>query len=67
MIFVDTVFYATLVPPVPPYFTEEPGLSKPAAGVLSGAFGAGVFPGSAPGGYLAARLGMSLRRSVGSS
>jgi MFS family permease len=57
MIFVDTVFYATLVPPLP-HFTEEPGLSKSATGVLSGAFGASVFLGSAPGGYLAARLGM---------
>ena len=57
MILVDTVFYATLVPLVP-YFTEELGLSKSAAGILSGAFGAGVLLGSAPGGYLAARLGV---------
>jgi len=57
MIFVDTVFYATLVPLVP-YFTEELGLSKSAVGVLSGAFGAGVLLGSTPGGYLAARIGV---------
>lgn len=57
MIFVDTVFYAALVPLVP-YFTEELGLSKSAVGVLSGAFGAGVLLGSAPGAYLAARLGV---------
>ncbi len=57
MIFVDTVFYATLVPLVP-YFTEELRLSKSAVGVLSGAFGAGVLLGSAPGGYLATRIGV---------
>jgi predicted MFS family arabinose efflux permease len=57
MIFVDTVFYATLVPLVP-YFTEELWLSKSAVGILSGAFGAGVLLGSAPGGYLAARIGV---------
>jgi MFS family permease len=54
MVFVDTVFYATLVL----YLTEELVLSKSVVGVLSGAFGAGVFLGSAPGGYLAARLGV---------
>ena len=57
MIFVDTVFYATLVPLVP-YFTEELGLSKSAVGILSGTFGAGVLLGSVPGAYLAARLGV---------
>ena len=57
MVLVDTVFYATLVPLVP-YFTEELGLSKSAVGVLSGAFGAGVLLGSAPGGYAAVRLGV---------
>ena len=57
MVLVDTVFYATLVPLVP-YFTEELGLSKSAVGMLSGAFGVGVLLGSAPGGYLAARLGV---------
>ncbi len=57
MVLIDTVFYAALVPLVP-YFTEELGLSKSTAGVLSGAFGAGVLLGSAPGGYLAARFGV---------
>src|SRR3954447_5068263 len=56
MIFVDTVFYATLVPLVP-YFKEELGLSKSAVGILSGAFGAGILLVSAPGAYLAGRLG----------
>ncbi len=57
MIFVDTVFYAALIPLVP-HFSEELGLSKSAVGVLSGAFGAGVLLGAAPGGYLAAQLGV---------
>ena len=64
MIFVDTVFYATLVPLVP-YFSEEFRLSKSAVGVLSGAFGVGVLLGAAPGGYLAARLGVNLTALVG--
>src|SRR5918998_1379883 len=57
MVLVDTVFYAALTPLVP-YFTEELRLSKSLVGVLSGAFGAGVLLGSAPGGYLATRLGV---------
>ena len=57
MVLVDTIFYAALTPLVP-YFTGELGLSKSTAGILSGAFGAGVLLGAAPGGYLAARLGV---------
>ena len=57
VVFVDTVFYAALTPLVP-YFTDNLGLSKSAVGVLSGAFGAGVLLGSAPGGYLAGRVGV---------
>ncbi len=53
----DTIFYAALTPLVP-YFTGELGLSKSTIGILSGAFGAGVLLGSAPGGYLAAQLGV---------
>src|SRR5918993_5668537 len=56
MVLVDTVFYAALTPLVP-YFTGELGLSKSTVGILSGAFGAGVLLGSAPGGFLVARLG----------
>ena len=57
MVLVDTIFYAALTPLVP-YFTGELGLSKSAVGILSGAFGAGVLLGSAPAGYLAARVGV---------
>ena len=55
IVLVDTVFYAALVPLVP-RLTEEFGLSKSAAGILSGAFGAGVLLGSAPASYLAGRV-----------
>ena len=64
MVLIDTVFYAALVPLVP-YFTEELGLSKSAAGILSGAFGAGVLLGSGPGGYSAARFGVRSTALVG--
>src|SRR4028119_835024 len=57
IVLVDTVFYAALVPLVP-RLTEEFGLSKSAAGILSGAFGAGVLLGSAPASYLAGRVGV---------
>src|ERR671915_48158 len=57
IVLVDTIFYGTLTPLVP-YFSEEFGLSKSAVGILSGAFGAGVLVGCAPGAYLASRAGV---------
>ena len=48
IVLVDTIFYGALTPLVP-YFSEEFDLSKSEVGVLSGAFGAGVLVGSAPG------------------
>lgn len=57
MVLVDTVFYAALTPLVP-YFSGELGLSKSIVGVLGGAFGVGVLLGSAPSGFLVARLGV---------
>ena len=57
MVLADTIFYAALTPLVP-YFTGELGLSKSTVGILSGAFGIGVLLGSAPSGYIAARLGV---------
>jgi MFS family permease len=57
IVLVDTIFYGTLTPLVP-YFAGEFGLSKSAVGILSGAFGAGVLVGSAPGAYLASRAGV---------
>jgi len=64
IVLVDTVFYAALTPLVP-YFNEEFGLSKSAVGVLSGAYGAGVLVGSAPGAYLASRAGVKVAALVG--
>ena len=64
IVLVDTIFYAALTPLVP-YFAEEFGLSKSAVGVLSGAFGAGVLIGAAPGGYLASRVGVKVTALVG--
>jgi MFS family permease len=64
IVLVDTIFYAALYPLVP-YFEEELGLSKSVVGVLSGAYGAGVLAGSAPGGYLASRSGVRVTAIVG--
>jgi MFS family permease len=64
IVLVDTVFYAALTPLVP-YFNEEFGLSKSAVGVLSGAYGAGVLVGSAPGAYVASRAGVKIAAVVG--
>ena len=64
IVLVDTIFYAALTPLVP-YFEDEFGLSKSVVGVLSGAYGAGVLVGSAPGGYLASRYGVRVTALVG--
>jgi MFS family permease len=64
IVLVDTIFYAALTPLVP-YFKAEFGLSKSVVGVLSGAYGAGVLVGSAPGGYLASRSGVRITALVG--
>ncbi|HET7272604.1 MAG TPA: MFS transporter [Rubrobacter sp.] len=64
IVLVDTIFYAALTPLVP-FFKGEFALSKSAVGVLSGAYGAGVLVGSAPGGYLASRSGVRITAVVG--
>jgi MFS family permease len=64
IVLVDTIFYAALYPLVP-YFEDQLGLSKSIVGVLSGAYGAGVLVGSAPGGYLASRSGVRVTAIVG--
>ena len=64
IVLVDTIFYGALTPLVP-YFSEEFGLSKSEVGILSGAFGAGVLVGSAPGAYLASRAGVKVAALVG--
>lgn len=64
IVLIDTVFYAAHTPLVP-YFTQEFGLSKSLAGILSGAFGAGVLLGSAPGGYLTTQIGVRPTTLIG--
>ena len=64
IVLVDTIFYAALTPLVP-YFDAEFGLSKSAVGVLAGAYGAGVLAGSAPGGYVASRVGVKAAALAG--
>lgn len=64
IVLVDTIFYAALTPLVP-YFSGEFGLSKSEVGILSGAYGAGVLVGAAPGGYLASRAGVKATALVG--
>ena len=64
IVLVDTLFYGTLTPLVP-YFAGEFGLSKSAVGILSGAFGAGVLVGSAPGAHLTSRAGVRVAAITG--
>ena len=64
IVLVDTIFYAALTPLVP-YYDAELGLSKSVVGILSGAYGAGVLVGSAPGAYLASRAGVRAAVLIG--
>ena len=57
VVLVDTMFFAA-VAPLLPHYSDELDLSKTAAGVLTAAYPAGVFAGSIPGGWLAARWGV---------
>lgn len=54
--FVDMLFHAALSPLLP-HYSEELGLSKGAAGVLSAAYAAGTLAGTLPAIWLAKRLG----------
>ena len=57
VVLVDTMFFAA-VAPLLPHFSDELGLSKTAAGVLTAAYPAGTVAGALPGGWLAARWGV---------
>jgi MFS family permease len=57
VVLVDTMFFAA-VAPLLPHYSDELGLSKTAAGVLTAAYPAGTFAGALPGGWLAARWGV---------
>jgi MFS family permease len=62
VVLLDTSFYAVVAPLLPHYATDL-GLSKSAAGVLSGAYPAGTLLGGLPAGWLATRVGA--RNTVG--
>ena len=57
IVLVDTMFYAAITPLLPRY-TDDLGLSKSAAGVLTAAYPAGTLLASLPGGWLAVRWGV---------
>jgi MFS family permease len=61
VVFVDTMFFAAVVPLLPG-LSAEFGLSKSEAGILSGSYAAGTLIAAIPGGLLAARVGP--RRTV---
>ena len=60
----DITFFTALVPLLP-HFVSSYGLSKGAAGVLSGAYAAGVLTASLPSGLVAARFGPQRAAFVG--
>jgi MFS family permease len=57
VVFVDTMFYAAIVPLLPE-LSDRFELSKTGAGVLAASYAAGTFAGALPGGWLAARAGV---------
>jgi MFS family permease len=56
IVLVDTMFYAAITPLLP-HYSDELGLSKAEAGVLTAAYPAGTLLGSLPSGWLAVRIG----------
>ncbi len=57
VILVDTMFYSAIVPLLPAY-TDDLGLSKSAAGLLSASYAAGTLVAALPSGFLAAKIGV---------
>lgn len=56
VVFLDVMFFTAITPLLPAY-TDDLGLSKGAAGILSGSFAAGTLIASLPAGLMAARVG----------
>lgn len=57
IVFVDTMFFAAVVP-ILPALADEFDLSKSAAGILTASYAAGTLLASLPSGWLAARIGV---------
>jgi len=64
VVLVDTAFFAALSPLLPQYAAML-GLTKTMAGILAGAFGAGVLVAAIPSGLIAGRLGVRATLLVG--
>jgi predicted MFS family arabinose efflux permease len=56
VVFLDVMFFSAITPLLPDY-ADDLGLSKAAAGILSGSFAAGTLSASLPAGLMAARVG----------
>lgn len=56
VVFLDVAFYTAITPLLPSY-SDDLGLSKGAAGVLSAAYAAGTLVAALPSGFVAARVG----------
>jgi len=64
VVFVDTMFFAAIVPLLPG-LADEFALSKTSAGLLSGSYATGTLVAAIPGGFLAARLGAKRTTLIG--
>jgi MFS family permease len=64
IVFVDTMFYAAVVPLLPT-LTKELHLTKASAGVLTAGYAVGTLVGSIPGGMLAERAGPKITLYTG--
>ncbi|MEJ7876080.1 MAG: MFS transporter [Solirubrobacterales bacterium] len=56
VVFVDTMFFAAIVPLLPG-LSDEFGLTKTTAGILSGSYATGTLLAAIPAGFMAARVG----------
>ncbi len=64
VILVDTMFYAAITPLLPQY-SDDLGLSKTGAGILSASYAAGTLVAALPSGWLAAKIGFKRAMLVG--
>ncbi len=64
VILVDTMFYAAITPLLPEY-SDELGLSKTGAGILSASYAAGTLVAALPSGWLAAKIGFKKAMLIG--